>query len=124
MSRLRCCCSCPVFALPLCCRPMRSCTPDDAPQVDGWSAGCSGITAPKAMDNDSIIKMVKAGLGDDLIVQTINAQPGKYTTDADALVALKEAGVSDRVISSMVNKSRRQITPSDMRRAARGRSRK
>jgi hypothetical protein len=55
--------------------------------------------------------MVKAGLGDDLIVQTITAQPGRYTTDADALVVLKEAGVSDRVISSMVNKSRRQITP-------------
>jgi hypothetical protein len=68
-------------------------------------------SAPKVLTNDSIIKMVKVGLGDDLIVQTITAQPGHYTTDADALVALKEAGVSDRVINSMVNKSRRQITP-------------
>ena len=51
-------------------------------------------------DNDSVMKMAKAGLGDDLIVQTINAQPGQYTTDADALVALKEAGVSDRVITA------------------------
>jgi hypothetical protein len=67
--------------------------------------------APKMLTNDSIVRMVKAGLGDDLIVQTITAQPGRYTTDADALVVLKEAGVSDRVISSMVNKSRRQITP-------------
>jgi hypothetical protein len=68
-------------------------------------------SAPKVLTNDSIMKMVKVGLGDDLIVQTINAQPGHYTTDADALVSLKEAGVSDRVINSMVNKSRRQITP-------------
>ena len=67
--------------------------------------------APKVLTNDSIMKMVKVGLGDDLIVQTINAQPGHYTTDADALVVLKEAGVSDRVINSMVNKSRRLITP-------------
>ncbi len=67
--------------------------------------------APKVLTNDSIIKMVKVGLGDDLIVQTITAQPGHYTTDAEALVALKEAGVSDRVINSMVNKGRRQITP-------------
>ncbi|CAN5526686.1 hypothetical protein BH10ACI4_BH10ACI4_23650 [soil metagenome] len=67
--------------------------------------------APKTLTNDSIVRMVKAGLGDDLILQTIAAQPGRYTTDADALVALKGAGVSDRIISGMVNKVRRQLTP-------------
>jgi hypothetical protein len=65
----------------------------------------------KTLTNDSIVKLVKAGLGDDLILQTINAQPGSYKTDADALVALKEAGVSDRVITAMVNKARRKLTP-------------
>jgi len=54
--------------------------------------------------------MVKAGLNDELILQTIESQPGQYTTDADALVALKEAGVSDRIIAGMVNKSRIKIT--------------
>jgi hypothetical protein len=54
--------------------------------------------------------MAKAGLSDDLIVQTIGAQPGQYTTDADSLVALKQAGVSDRVIAAMINKGRIQIT--------------
>jgi len=63
-----------------------------------------------AMNNESVLKMVKAGLGDDLVIQTINTQPGQYVTDADALVALKTAGVSDRVITAMINKSRRQIT--------------
>jgi hypothetical protein len=79
----------------------------EAPQaVDG------PLTAAKApaMDNDSVMKMAKAGLGDDLIIETINTQPGKYVTDADSLVALKGAGVSDRVITAMINKSRRQIT--------------
>jgi hypothetical protein len=79
----------------------------EAPQpVDG------PLTATKApaMDNDSVMKMAKAGLGDELIIETINTQPGQYTTDADALVALKGAGVSDRVITSMINKSRRQLT--------------
>ncbi|WP_213806498.1 hypothetical protein [Granulicella sp. dw_53] len=66
--------------------------------------------APKTLSNDSIVRMVKAGLGDELIVQTIQAQPGRYNTDADALVVLKEAGVSDRLITAMMNKSRRQIT--------------
>ena len=62
------------------------------------------------MSNDSVIRMQRAGLSDDLIVQTIGTQPGQYTTDADALIALKQAGVSDRVISAMVNKGRIQIT--------------
>jgi hypothetical protein len=64
----------------------------------------------KTLTNDSIIRMSKAGLGDDLILQTINTQPGDYKTDADAMVALKEAGVSDRVITGMVNKSRKKLT--------------
>jgi hypothetical protein len=70
------------------------------------------LTATKApaMNNDSVVKMVKAGLGDDLVIQTINTQPGQYVTDADALVKLKTAGVSDRIITAMINKGRRQLT--------------
>jgi hypothetical protein len=70
------------------------------------------LTATKApaMNNDSVVKMVKAGLGDDLVIQTINTQPGQYITDADSLVKLKTAGVSDRVITPMINKGRRQLT--------------
>jgi hypothetical protein len=63
----------------------------------------------KTLTNESILRMVKAGLGDELILQTVTAQPGNYTTDADALVALKEAGVSDRIITGMVTKSRRRL---------------
>jgi len=81
--------------------------------VDG-GAVAGPLPVPKAvqtkMTNDSVIRMAKAGLSDDLIVQTISAQPGEYTTDADALIALKQAGVSDRVIQAMVNKGRIQIT--------------
>jgi hypothetical protein len=44
------------------------------------------------------------------LVQTIGTQPGEYATDADSLVALKQAGVSDRVITAMVNKGRIRLT--------------
>jgi hypothetical protein len=79
----------------------------DAPQaVDG------PLTVHKAatMNNDSVMKMAKAGLGDELIIETINTQPGTYVTDADSLVILKGVGVSDRVITAMINKGRRQLT--------------
>lgn len=75
------------------------------------------LPAPKSMQtkmtNDSVIRMVKAGLSDDLIVQTITDQPGQFTTDADALVTLKQAGASERVIQAMVNKSRIRLTGAD-----------
>jgi hypothetical protein len=62
------------------------------------------------MTNDSVVRMAKAGLSDDLIVETIGSQPGQYSTDADSLIALKHAGISERVITAMVNKGRIQIT--------------
>jgi hypothetical protein len=66
---------------------------------------CPFLVAQQALNNDSIIRMVKAQLSDDVIVATINASPGAYDTSADGLIALKKAGVSDKVISVIVAKS-------------------
>jgi len=63
---------------------------------------CLGQTA---LNNDAIIKMVKAGLGDDIVLTTVKAQPGNYSTDADSLIALKKAGVSDKIIAAMMERS-------------------
>jgi hypothetical protein len=61
--------------------------------------------APQAMDNASVIKMVKAGLPEDLIISTINTHPGTYTTTADGLIALKKAGAGDKVLAAVVLKA-------------------
>ncbi len=63
------------------------------------------LFAQQALDNAAVIKLIKAGLSPDLIVSTIQASPGKYDTSADGLIALKEAGASDKVISAIVMKS-------------------
>jgi hypothetical protein len=65
---------------------------------------CLPLIAQQALNNDAIIKLVKAGLSDELIVTTINATPGTYDTSADGLIALKTAGVSDKVVSAIVQK--------------------
>ena len=65
------------------------------------AAVCLGQTS---LTNDAIVKMTKAGLGEDLVVSTIKAQPGAFTTSADDLIALKTAGVSDKVIAAMMDK--------------------
>jgi len=58
--------------------------------------------AQSALNNDAIVKMVKAGLSDDIVVTTIKGQPGSYSTTTDDLIALKRAGVSDKVIGAMM----------------------
>ncbi len=62
----------------------------------------SMAAAQAALNNDSIIKMAKAGLSDDVIVATVNASAGSYTTNPDVLISLKKAGVSDKVIAVLV----------------------
>lgn len=62
-------------------------------------------TAQQSLDNDAVIKLVKAGLSDDLVVNTIATSPGTYNVSPDGLIALKSAGVSDRVVSAIVAKS-------------------
>ena len=64
----------------------------------------------RTLTNSSIIRMVSAGLSDDLILQAIAEQPGQYTTDADSLIGLKDANVSERVITAMMNKGRKRLT--------------
>jgi len=66
--------------------------------------GAALSIAQTALTNDSIIKMVKGGLSDDVVVSTIKAQPGEYSTNPESLIALKSAGVSDKVIGSMVDR--------------------
>ena len=66
---------------------------------------CFAIAAQQAMNNDAVIKMVKAGLSDDLIVTTIKDSPGTYDTSVNGLIALKQAGVSDTVVGAMVAKA-------------------
>jgi hypothetical protein len=55
--------------------------------------------------NDAVIRMAKAGLGDEVILTAVNSQPGKYAIGADELIALKSAGVSDKIIVAIMAKA-------------------
>lgn len=83
----------------------RSAGPAPPQEPNQSIAGPLAPVAPKALTNESIVKMSRAGLGDDLIVQTIDAQPSRFQTDADSVLALKSDGVSERVIGRMVRKA-------------------
>jgi hypothetical protein len=52
---------------------------------------------------DDVIKMSKAGLGEDLIVTQVKANGTPFKLSTDDLISLHQAGVSDKVIATMVN---------------------
>lgn len=57
--------------------------------------------ADKPLTNDDIVALVKAGFDDDTIITKLNASGrSKLDTSAQALIALKSAGVSKRIIDA------------------------
>jgi hypothetical protein len=63
------------------------------------------------LNNDAVVKLAKSGIGDDLVVATINAQPGNYSLTTDDMMALKKEGVSDKVIGAMIGKANAPAAP-------------
>jgi hypothetical protein len=61
--------------------------------------------AQQALNNDAIIKMVKAGLSDDVVIATVNASAAAYDTSTDGLIALKKQGVSDKVVAALISRN-------------------
>jgi len=55
-----------------------------------------------AMDNKDVIKMQKAGLSEETILAAMQKEKPDYDTGTDALIELKEAGVSEKVIQTMI----------------------
>ncbi len=76
------------------------------PQLAGKPAQANTSAPPpaqdKVLDNDAIVKMTRADLGDEIILQTVRSQPGNYRTGPDDLIALKQEGVSPAVIAAML----------------------
>lgn len=61
------------------------------------------LTAAAApVSNDDVIKMVRGGLNDATVIQAINAGEPAFDTSPDGLVRLKQGGVSDKVIQSIM----------------------
>jgi hypothetical protein len=69
------------------------------------------LYAQEALTNESILKLVKAGLTEDVVSGMIANQPGNYSIGADAVIELKQAGVSDKIIAAMVAKGAQPSVP-------------
>lgn len=77
------------------------------PFVTAFLLACAGSLAhaQQAMNDAAVMKLAQSGLGEDLIVTTINASPGAYDTGTDALIAMKKAGITDKELGAMFAKN-------------------
>ena len=70
------------------------------------------LFAQAPIDNEGVVKLVKSGMTEDMIISVIQQQPGSYVLGADDFVALKAAGVSEKIIGAMLAKSKGEAAPS------------
>ena len=77
---------------------------------------CSVVAFPQTpMTNASVIDMVRAGLSEPVILQTIAQQRSDYKLSSDDLIALKAAGVTDPVLTAMLNRMKAQSGESSVK---------
>ncbi|MFC6645136.1 hypothetical protein ACFQBQ_05950 [Granulicella cerasi] len=63
------------------------------------------VAQSPALDNAAVVKLAKAGLGEDLVVTTINNSPGHYDLSADNMIQLKKDGITDKELAAMLSKN-------------------
>ena len=67
--------------------------------------------AAETLNNNSVIALVRAGLGNEAVIAKVKATEGKYDLSTDDLIALKTAGVPGDVIAAMLAASTKAQTP-------------
>jgi hypothetical protein len=63
------------------------------------------LLAAEQTTNESVVKMVSAGVGEDAVISVVTNSDSAFSLLATDLIALKQAGVSDRIVSSMIAKT-------------------
>ena len=63
---------------------------------------CAISFAQETLRNQNIVEMKKAGIDDAAVLKLIQSSSSSFDTSVAALVALKQAGVSDKVIEAII----------------------
>jgi hypothetical protein len=69
------------------------------------------VSRAEALTIRDVIELTKAGLSDEVLLALIDVDGGVYASDAETLKALKEAGVSERVMVALVRSGRERRVP-------------
>jgi Glycine zipper len=67
------------------------------------AAGLNQQAAAQAVTNYDLVGMARAGVGDDVIISTIQSRGARLDMSPQGVIALKQSGVSDRVLLAAQN---------------------
>jgi len=70
--------------------------------------GLSGVAAAGPTNQD-VVEMTKAGIAEETILRAIETADRKFDTTAKALIDLKKAGVSERVIQAILGNGQSRV---------------
>src|SRR5580658_8555831 len=81
----------------------------------GWVmlllAGTGAMFAQQVLDDDAILKLVRTGLSEEIILSIVSNEPGKYSVTADDQARLRDSGVPDKIVAAMIQKQSRLSSP-------------
>ena|SRR2546422_764090 len=66
----------------------------------------------KPLTNEDVLQMLKAAFEESTVVKLIQGSDASFDTSVSALIALKKAGVSEQIISAMLQKQANPDRPS------------
>jgi hypothetical protein len=64
----------------------------------------AALFAQQALDDEAVLKLVKAGVSESIVLAMVKNQPGRYSLAADDVIRLKNAGVPDAILAAMIDK--------------------
>ena len=82
------------------------------PNARGQSATHAKAAAHSGLTSEDVIKLAKAGLAEDIIIEQIRKNGKAFNLSTDQLVALKTANVSDRIVEAMLDPTKTFVAES------------
>ena len=82
----------------------------DAAVAHAQYANAKSQAFARAVTASDVVTMAHSGVGDDVIVNALRTRGCRWDSSPDAVIALKQQGVSDRVIEAMQNTGLRPIS--------------
>jgi len=81
-----------------------------------WLSGVTlllvvSLATAEVLTNESVVTLVKAGLGEDLIISKLRSSQNQFDVSTDSILKLKREGVSDKIIQTMIESAGPQATP-------------
>lgn len=69
--------------------------------IAAFAAFASPVSA-ETLSNETVVSLLEAGLGDEVVIAKIKATPSTFDTSTEQILALKARGISGPVIAAMI----------------------